>query len=345
MPGTAERRMSATGGEKVSQHGLAITFKNTAVHLGCVSDVRVARNIPYRTTCAKLGIPRTKHNRPDMCLDAGTCTHRAGLERDHQRAVGKIPRVGASASAVRLAAQALCPAARALGHSPISRSLISRNPIIRNRSACHTIRLPMCGIRLSGIDSAGIHIRIIHISSFRSVARIRTGLGQRLRGLTHRQNLGMSQRVAMRFTRVAAAADNPPVGIQHHRADWYIAGLGRLPGQHQRFVHRLRICHFQIHTASLHSEHSHAHAQTQSQTVPGPALYIRSRPVCAHPCIHPPAEQNLAQTTILHHSHPISDANPRTNHRNTPPIHPQRGETSGQPTACSAVSFSTGRNL
>ncbi|KFI83640.1 hypothetical protein BREU_2055 [Bifidobacterium reuteri DSM 23975] len=230
---------------------MAVGLEYAAVHLGCVSDVRIARNIPYRTACAKLGIPRTEHNRTDMRLDAGACTHRAGLERNHQRAVGKIPEVGASADAgaVRLAVRTLCLAARAFGRSPIGRNLI-----IRNRSACHTIRLPMCGIRLSGTDSAEIHIRIIHISSFRSVARIRTGLGQRLRGLAHRQNLGMGQWIAMRLARVAASADYPPGGIQHHRADRHVAGLGSLPGQRQRLAHRLRICHSQIHTASLHSK-------------------------------------------------------------------------------------------
>lgn len=46
----------------------------------------------------------------------------------------------------------------------------------------------------------------------------------------------------------------------------------------------------------------------------------------------PPAERNLGQTTILHHSPSVSKARPRYNRRIIQLAHPQRGKPSAQPT-------------
>ena len=54
--------------------------------------MRVARNVPNRTACTQLGIPRAEHDSSDMRLQARAGAHRARLQGNNQRAIGKIPR-------------------------------------------------------------------------------------------------------------------------------------------------------------------------------------------------------------------------------------------------------------
>ncbi len=57
-----------------------------------MADVRVTRNVPNRTACTQLGIPRAEHDSSDMCLQTRAGAHRARLQGNNQRAIGKIPR-------------------------------------------------------------------------------------------------------------------------------------------------------------------------------------------------------------------------------------------------------------
>ena len=57
-----------------------------------MTDMRVARNVPNRTACTQLGIPRAEHDSSDMRLQARAGAHRARLQGNNQRAIGKIPR-------------------------------------------------------------------------------------------------------------------------------------------------------------------------------------------------------------------------------------------------------------
>ena len=57
-----------------------------------MADVRVTRNVPNRTACTQLGIPRAEHDSSDMRLQTRAGAHRARLQGNNQRAIGKIPR-------------------------------------------------------------------------------------------------------------------------------------------------------------------------------------------------------------------------------------------------------------
>ena len=57
-----------------------------------MADVRVTRNVPNRTACTQLGIPRAEHDSSDMRLQARAGAHWAWLQGNNQRAIGKIPR-------------------------------------------------------------------------------------------------------------------------------------------------------------------------------------------------------------------------------------------------------------
>ena len=57
-----------------------------------MTDVRVTRNVPNRTACTQLGIPRAEHDSTNMRLQARAGAHRARLQGNNQRAIGKIPR-------------------------------------------------------------------------------------------------------------------------------------------------------------------------------------------------------------------------------------------------------------
>ena len=53
-----------------------------------MADVRVTRNVPNRTACTQLGIPRAEHDSSDMRLQARAGAHWARLQGNNQRAIG-----------------------------------------------------------------------------------------------------------------------------------------------------------------------------------------------------------------------------------------------------------------
>ena len=73
-------------GEEISQDGLTLAFQHAAVHFRTMADMRIARNIPNRTACTELGIPRTEHDSSNMRLQTRAGAHRARLQRDPQLA-------------------------------------------------------------------------------------------------------------------------------------------------------------------------------------------------------------------------------------------------------------------
>ena len=78
--------------EKISHQSCAFHFAHTTDDFRNMTDVRVTRNVPNRTACTQFGIPRAEHDSSDMRLQARAGAHRARLQSNNQRAIGKIPR-------------------------------------------------------------------------------------------------------------------------------------------------------------------------------------------------------------------------------------------------------------